>query len=347
MKYLFFLITIVSAMLTVGCGTHNISSTPSGAHVYAVADSRVKVHGVTDSAGVLKPENDLMIDLHEQTPFVQKGGVSKTWYQVRKEGYRDSEIIPLEFPGNEALSYHFDLIQVPEVELLLQKVSDNPDDFYANYELMTYYFNNDQLANSLSRFLKMTELDLDSVEEDGLARSAYLLLRSQIAINDSSQLTNLLTPAVTSIIEKEDDWYRVILLHSAINYNSIDCVEYFLNRNVPVTKIDADGYTSIYAAVRATLNPEYDASIGNQIFTMLIEYGATSVVNKPWGVGIPGLKDGITPLQEALSLEEYDFAIRLVDVGANTDVPYKGSDTILSFFEVDSNEKLIEKLRTL
>ena len=99
-----------------GCGVHEITSSPPGAtvHVYQAGG----MHPVRGPWSVdNKPTPEQMVQLMEKshpvvTPYTCKGGPFDRWYQVRKEGYLDSDIIFLE-EAKGTLSHHFTLEKRP------------------------------------------------------------------------------------------------------------------------------------------------------------------------------------------------------------------------------------------
>ena len=89
-----------------GCGIHRITSSPPGATVYINNDSLKKKPSAEEMfiapTGLLLPK--------AKTPYELKGGPFDHWYQVRKPGFYDSDIVFLEGKVLTGFaSHHFNL----------------------------------------------------------------------------------------------------------------------------------------------------------------------------------------------------------------------------------------------
>ncbi|MBN2269324.1 MAG: hypothetical protein JXN61_01845 [Sedimentisphaerales bacterium] len=109
--------TATLALLLAGCAAHEITSSPPGATIYIY-----KAAGMHPIYGEWsldeKPAPEQMLYVMEEsyptvTPHTFKGNIFGRWYQVRKEGYFDSDIVFLEKPKG-TLSHHFVLKKRPD-----------------------------------------------------------------------------------------------------------------------------------------------------------------------------------------------------------------------------------------
>jgi hypothetical protein len=120
------IIEMVLILLPIGCGSHEITSSPPGAYIYTYSlgppphlfNYKPSRQDMRKALSFFKPI---------VTPHTFGGGPFSTWYQVRKEGYVDSDIVLLEgkeFSGK--LSHHFVLKNsaVDFVKSLSQTVID-------------------------------------------------------------------------------------------------------------------------------------------------------------------------------------------------------------------------------
>jgi len=93
---------MAGSMLLAGCnglGSHQITSTPSGAHVWSCSASQSQ-----------KPDPDgAEFRYKGTTPWARYDGPQGSWYQVRLKGYQDSEVSFLPLAFFTAHSHHFTL----------------------------------------------------------------------------------------------------------------------------------------------------------------------------------------------------------------------------------------------
>lgn len=86
-----------------GGAMHQITSTPPGAQVF------LREGGIYD-----KPNPDALTTTRQTTPFQVKGTLPNRWYQVRMDGYQDSEVVFLQhgtWQGPQ--THHFTLRPLP------------------------------------------------------------------------------------------------------------------------------------------------------------------------------------------------------------------------------------------
>ena len=116
----------VLVLLLMGCGSHEITSTPPGANIYVYSsgppphlfDYKPSRRDMRQALSMFKPI---------VTPHTFGGGPFDNWYQVRKEGYVDSDIVFLESRvWSGKLSHHFVLknAAIDFVKSLSQTVID-------------------------------------------------------------------------------------------------------------------------------------------------------------------------------------------------------------------------------
>ena len=116
------MIVTVVVLILVGCGSHVITSSPPGATIYTYqASGRLPIPvGYPHWHRRGKPTPDQMRNAMGSsrpvlTPHTFGGGPFDHWYQVRKEGYLDSEIVFLESrESGGTLSHHFILEKRPD-----------------------------------------------------------------------------------------------------------------------------------------------------------------------------------------------------------------------------------------
>lgn len=98
--------SLALATILTGCASHHITSSPSGAEVYMFPRSGEQ----PEPWQLGKPYLHIQIK-SPKTPFAYTGGPFAHWYQVRKEGYLDSDLVylPDAFPSFSSKSHHFTL----------------------------------------------------------------------------------------------------------------------------------------------------------------------------------------------------------------------------------------------
>lgn len=116
------MIVMAFVLILAGCGSHEITSSPPGATIYTYQASGRNpiVPGFPHWHKGGKPTPDQMRKAMASsrpivTPHTFGGGPFDHWYQVRKEGYLDSEIVFLESrESGGTLSHHFVLEKCPD-----------------------------------------------------------------------------------------------------------------------------------------------------------------------------------------------------------------------------------------
>ena len=123
-KRMLTIVGTVWVLFLMGCGidgAHEITSEPPGATIYSYQASGRKpwLPGFPHWYKTNKPTPEQMRYAHRSsrpilTPHTFTGGPFSHWYQVRKEGYVDSEIVFLESrESTGTLSHHFVLEKLP------------------------------------------------------------------------------------------------------------------------------------------------------------------------------------------------------------------------------------------
>jgi hypothetical protein len=112
------MIMMILVLLLIGCGAHQITSSPPGAAIYTYQASGMipVVYTKWHRPGKPTPEQMNMATKSSRpivTPHTFKGGPFDHWYQVRKEGYYDSDIVFLK-ESEGTLSHHFTLKKRPD-----------------------------------------------------------------------------------------------------------------------------------------------------------------------------------------------------------------------------------------